>query len=451
VRGNALSMPTPNLALIPLAAAQSQKHVTVNEAFARLDAAAQPTVQDRTRTAPPPDPKDGDRHLIASPANGAWASREDDIAAWDAASQGWLFLTPHDGWQVWVIEDRMTWHFDGAAWTPVRPAQLGVNASSDATNRLAVASDAVLFNHNGSGVRAKLNKASATDTASILFQTGFTGHAEIGLTGGTDLQFKTSADGSTFTDAITFEAATGHATLPAGATIRGLNVHPDMVLNLLPDQGRFGGVGANMGLRAVTFTKPRYLQALNGSTLSGHARFIHNNETYGGNAGVLAPEIDALLALIRPSVSRRRGAEWWTIKVTKGTGSSDASTLNGVTRHLALRTLFSPMPQSFTTGLFVRSLSGSVYIDQRDTTRFFRWERDETGNPSAGVVVPSDGWVFIQRQMTSNAEGYNVEAFQLELESVGDEALIALPRFVAGHAYLDPYLPGPLVNDRLFG
>ena len=120
-------MPTPNLSLVPLAAAQSQKHVTVNEAFARIDAAMQLSVLDRTRTAPPLSPQDGDRHLVPSEATGDWVSHEDDIASWDAASQGWLFLSPRDGWRVWVIEDRQNLRFDGAVWSPEQPAQLGLS------------------------------------------------------------------------------------------------------------------------------------------------------------------------------------------------------------------------------------------------------------------------------------------------------------------------------------
>jgi len=444
-------MPTPNLDLVPLASAQSQKHVTVNEAFARIDAATQLAVLDRTRMTPPINPKDGDRHLIASPATGDWSSHEDDIAAWDAASQSWLFLSPKDGWRVWIINDRQVLHFDGALWSPDRPAQLGVNASADETNRLTVASEAILFNHDGASVQAKLNKANASDTASLLFQSGFKGHAEIGLTGGTDLQFKTSPDGNTFTESLTLNSATGHASVPAGATIGGVTIHPDMALNVLPDQGRFGGAGVNAAIRASTYVTPEYLRNFNGSTLSAHARFIHNNDTYGGNSGNLDPEIDALLGATRPSDDRRWGAEWWTTKVTKGTGSSAASIIDGVTRHLSLRTLAAPMPRAYTMGVFVRALSGSALIDQRNTSRFLRWEVDETGNEAAGVVTPSDGWVFFERQMNTGIGGYNSEAFQLDLESAGDETLIALPRLVVGHVHLDPYLPGPLPNNRFFG
>ncbi len=444
-------MPTPNLDLTPLAAAQSQKHVTVNEAFARLDAATQLAVKDRTRTTPPQSSEDGDRHLIADDASGAWLSHEDDIAAWDAAAQNWIFLTPRDGWQVWVTDEQKMLRYDGAVWKSEIPTQLGVNATPDETNRLAVASEAILLTHEGAGIQAKLNKATATDTASILFQTNYTGHAEIGLTGGTDLQFKTSPDGITFNDVITLDAATGAATFPAPAIVDGLSVSPDLALNILPDQGRFGGEVVNTSLLAPSFERPNYLRPYNASTMEGYARYIHGNTTYGGNAGALDPEIDGLLSLMRTQNHRRFGAEWWAMKVTMGHQKLAGVNVGGVIRYLAMLSIGVPLPRALTVGFYARALSGSIYIDQDFTSRFSRWGVNETGNLDAGIIEPDEGWVFIERQVTFNVFGYNAGIIQIRLEETGNEALIALPRVTVGHMTLDPYLPGPLPNARCFG
>ena len=444
-------MPTPNLDLTPLAAAQSQKHVTVNEAFARLDAAAQPTVKDRTQATPPQSPEDGDRHLIAEGASGDWLDHEDDIAAWDAAGQNWIFLTPRNGWQVWVTGEQKMLRYDGAVWKSETLTQLGVNAAPDDINRLAVASEAILLTHEGAGIQTKLNKATAADTASILFQTNYTGHAEIGLTGGTDLQFKTSPDGIAFNDAMTLDAATGAATFPVPATVSGLSVSPDLALNILPDQGRFGGESVNVGLIAPSFVPPTYLRAINGSTLEGYARFIHGNTTYGGSSGALDPEIDGLLSILRVPTRRRHGAEWWAMKVIMGDRTLANVTVDGVTRYPAFRTINVPLPRALTVGFYVRVLNGSALIDQDFTSRFSRWGADETGNLDSGIIEPDDGWVFIERQVTFNAFGYNAGLFQIYLEEDGDEALIAMPRVTVGHMTLDPYLPGPLPNARCFG
>ncbi len=93
---------------------------------------------------------------------------------------------------------------------------LGVNATADATNKLAVASSAVLFNNAGNGVQVKVNKAAAADTASFLFQTGFSGRAEFGTTGDDDFHFKVSADGSAWFEALTINRTNGVISLPQG-------------------------------------------------------------------------------------------------------------------------------------------------------------------------------------------------------------------------------------------
>lgn len=93
---------------------------------------------------------------------------------------------------------------------------LGVNATADATNKLAVASSAVLFSNVGNGMQVKVNKNAAADTASFLFQTNFSGRAEFGTTGDDDFHFKVSADGSTWFEALTINRTNGVISLPQG-------------------------------------------------------------------------------------------------------------------------------------------------------------------------------------------------------------------------------------------
>jgi hypothetical protein len=96
---------------------------------------------------------------------------------------------------------------------------LGINTDPDATNKLSVNSAAVLFNHNGASSQVKVNKAANGDTASHLFQVGFSGRAEFGLVGSNDFQMKTSPDGSAFTTGLTILAA------DAGVRV-GVNLSP---------------------------------------------------------------------------------------------------------------------------------------------------------------------------------------------------------------------------------
>ena len=87
--------------------------------------------------------------------------------------------------------------------------QVGINATADSTNKLSVSSDAVLFNKATNDSRVKVNKNSSSDTASHLFQSNFSGHAEFGLIGNNNFTLKVSPEGSTWKDAIIVDNSTG--------------------------------------------------------------------------------------------------------------------------------------------------------------------------------------------------------------------------------------------------
>lgn len=216
---------SPHLGLSYLAPAQAQKHVTVNETFRRLDALVQLGALDRTAD-PPSNPAEGDRHIVAAAATGAWAGHDGAIAAF--LDGVWVFVSPKPGWLAYVAAEGALLVFLGEAWVGALAAlaslddleRLGIGATADATNRLAVASPAALFTHAGAGVQVKLNKASAADTASLLWQDGFSGRAEFGLAGSDDLALKVSADGASWTTALTVDRATGAVALPQTPTLR---------------------------------------------------------------------------------------------------------------------------------------------------------------------------------------------------------------------------------------
>lgn len=208
-----------NLELPYLAAAQSQKHVTVNEALRRLDAAIQLSVIDQTHTAPPQSPSEGDRYIVAVNPTDAWEGHAYKIAAYiDGA---WIFFEPKQGWLAYVSDEHGLYIFNGASWQLVTElngfdttAQFGVNASADENNRLVVKAAASLFaadNGDGSNgdVRVVLSKSDSTDTASHLFQNEFSDRAELGLIGSDDFSIKVSPDGATFLEAMTVSSNDG--------------------------------------------------------------------------------------------------------------------------------------------------------------------------------------------------------------------------------------------------
>jgi hypothetical protein len=205
---------TINLALPLIAASQAQKHVTHNEALAIADAVVQLAIISRAFASPPASPLDGDRYLIAAPATGVWSTHDGELAF--HLDGVWRFAVPRTGWRLWSIAEEKLLVFDGSAWRDIQDIDelqdvelLGINATADATNRLTVASANILFTHEGGDQRIKINKNAAADTAACLFQSNFSGRAEVGLAGDDSFHFKVSPDGSSWYEALIINRNTG--------------------------------------------------------------------------------------------------------------------------------------------------------------------------------------------------------------------------------------------------
>lgn len=106
-------MPTPNLALPYIEAAQAQKHVTHNDALSLLDALVQLAALDRDLTAPPSSPSNGQRYIIAASPSGAWSGHAGHVAAWQDGA--WLFTTPRTGFLAYVVDEAAFVLWNGSA------------------------------------------------------------------------------------------------------------------------------------------------------------------------------------------------------------------------------------------------------------------------------------------------------------------------------------------------
>ena len=217
-----MSDTTPRSGLPLLAAAQAQKHVTHNEALLQLDALGCARILDRDLTAPPPSPADGDTYLVKATATGDWTGQDGNIAF--AVDGAWRFYPPYTGLIAYVTDEAALIVYDGTGWVDFVSLLslqdiplLGVNTVADATNKLAVKSAALLFDNIGGGVQAKLNKHASGDTASLLYQTNYSGRAEFGLTGDDNLHCKVSPDGAAWTAALTIDKTSGAVGLAAGS------------------------------------------------------------------------------------------------------------------------------------------------------------------------------------------------------------------------------------------
>jgi len=118
---------SPKLGFPYLEAAQSQKHVTVNDSLRALDALVHLSAVSRTVADPPASPSEGERYVIGAPATGVWSGLESRIAAYQDGA--WAIFAPQAGWRLYVVDEDAALYYDGAAWR-AEPAG-GLLAQSD--------------------------------------------------------------------------------------------------------------------------------------------------------------------------------------------------------------------------------------------------------------------------------------------------------------------------------
>lgn len=172
-------------------------------------------------------------------------------------------------------------------------AALGIGVAADPGNPLSVRASTALFSALAADFRIVVNKAASGNTASLLYQDGFSGRAEIGLAGDDNFHFKVSPNGSTWIDALTISAASGV-------------------------------VSAAMGFAGAP--DPSYLRGyLAGLTLSNDA--ANPNTVLDVGAGVANADDNSLLMKLASACAKSTGA--WAAGSGNGaldTGSVAAST-----------------------------------------------------------------------------------------------------------------------------
>lgn len=218
-----MTQTSPLLALPYLQPSQAQKHITHNEALQILDAVVQLGVTSRSVGSPPTAPTTGERFVLPGGAAGDWSTQAvGTLAVWQGT--GWIFVQPQAGWLAYVADEDVLSLYDGVAWTSPKIdlqnlSGLGIGATSDAINRLSVASDATLLSHAGTDHRIVVNKAAAGNTASLLFQSNWSGRAEMGLAGDDSFRLKVSDDAVTYHTALETDAGTGKVSFPNRAAL----------------------------------------------------------------------------------------------------------------------------------------------------------------------------------------------------------------------------------------
>lgn len=192
-----------NLNLPFLVASQADKHVTVNECLAILDCLVQLTFGSAAMDTAPAQPITGKCYLVGEQPKGIWQAYPHHIAIWQ--NTGWTFLQPQTGWNGVIAPERRKVVFDGAGWVDIHVRQsdrLSINTGADSNNRLSLRGHSTLLSHEGSHHRLTINKANQSDVASLIFQSGFNGYAEMGLIGSNQFNLKVSANGQTYASAL---------------------------------------------------------------------------------------------------------------------------------------------------------------------------------------------------------------------------------------------------------
>ncbi|MGD9784591.1 MAG: DUF2793 domain-containing protein [Hyphomicrobiaceae bacterium] len=433
---------TANLKLPYLAAAQAQKHVTHNEALQALDAVVQLSVEARNLADPPASPDEGSRYVVAPAGTGAWTGHAHDIAAFiDGA---WKFFQPVAGWLAWVVPESKTIVWNGTAWTDwptatsVNPTPLvGVNTTADPTNRIAVKSDASLFSHDdvtpGTGNhQMKVNKSASNRTASLLFQTGFSGRAEFGLTGDDNWHVKVSPDGATWHEALAVDRTNGRVSFPQAPA------PANVLFNLLDNGGRFGASPEPQTFVIGTYALPSWLSSYNGSALAQGDKFTFDNSTYGGAAAALGTDVHGLIEKIKDTIADpttgRYGIEFYLVNITAGTGTSAVNVVaGGVTHYLALLNGVLPTWQKTTIGYNIKVKSGSmaVYYDSSVDTYV-----DGVLISAPVRLQPADGWKQVVRRLNVDPRrnyGYDTNVFRV-YATAGSVMAFGLPFLFPGWA-----------------
>lgn len=229
---------TPRLALPLLQGGQLQKHLSLNQALSRLDLWCQAVAEAADVNRPPATVEAGQVFLLGAPASDSvWAAfRSGDVVV--RTEDDWEALRAPDGARVYVRNEAQIRIFQAGQWIPMGRTlrvlgpveRLGVGTDPSDANVVSVKGPSVLVSarapdEGGTGdCRLTLNKSSAQRTGSLIFQSAWSGRAEIGLIGQDDPALKVGADDGQWREVWRADRQTG--SLWVGA-IRGLSTATD--------------------------------------------------------------------------------------------------------------------------------------------------------------------------------------------------------------------------------
>ena len=233
---------TAQLELPLVLPAQAQKHVTVNEALARLDAVAQLRVVSSALATPPATAVEGASYLVPAGAGGAWAGMGERIAV--RSNGGWVFLSPRAGWRAWDESRYGVLAFDGSRWV--------ADAIVTSPHGAATAFRVIEFDHEIAAGATNLTSAGIPSHSQVI---GVTGRVIVALSGGGLTSWRIGVAGA----ADRYGSGLG---LGAGSHLVGLSGTPvtyyaPTPLQLSAQGGTFASGTVRLAIHILTLEPPR--------------------------------------------------------------------------------------------------------------------------------------------------------------------------------------------------
>ena len=176
---------TTHLGITLVDISQSQKEVTVNTAFTRIDALLNTGAKSRVTATPPGSPASGDLYIVGASPTGAWAGQAGNLVYFD---QIWKFISPNTGMILWVNDENLLYSYNGSAWVAQATGKINVQTGTTYT---VVTSDLgkIIECNNTAGVTVTLPNSLPSGFNFTITQTG-TGLATLSPASGATLQNK---------------------------------------------------------------------------------------------------------------------------------------------------------------------------------------------------------------------------------------------------------------------
>lgn len=349
----------------------------------------------------------------------------------------------------WTIVDQATTSLSAVA----------VGAPFDPNNVLSVCGQSALFNGTGN-FNITVNKGGGagdtSDTASFIFEDGFSGRAQIGLCGDDDFHFKVSPNGTTWYDAIDVMAGSGLAKANYGLSVTGgdimvgnntptapLTITPQTAALPTPQGGtQIHGVGANG-------TGPS-LQ-LNAYAAGSTLRFYRADTGLGSESALASGDvIGAINALGYDGSIYSGGAAYQNYAAVGAWTTSNHGTV----------IQFGTTPQGSTTRTTVMSLYAGVVVGNGTTDpgagNLTVGGAIEVGAPTGGVPgagsINVAGGVYLNNSAYTNPDFVFERYFTGKVERFADRPRAAtyrgLPALDDLAAYVRETLRLPGIDDR---